>query len=57
MPVLKISVGLQLDATKPSVSYIRGVAEHETARICEVCDLVAKQCFVNYIVQATELFG
>ena len=29
---------LQLDATKPSVSYIRGVAEHETARICEVCD-------------------
>jgi hypothetical protein len=38
MPVLKISVGLQLDATKPSVSYIRGVAEHDTARICKVCD-------------------
>jgi hypothetical protein len=29
---------LQLDATKPSVSYIRGVAEHDTARICKVCD-------------------
>jgi len=27
-----------LVATKPSVTYISGVAEHTTARICKVCD-------------------